>query len=851
MRQVRRLIGHFLSFSFAPQDLQCMPPKYRGRRPSARASNEPAPQGRVETHADTTTTVDRRRAATQDHHKRSASPIFWAAETETYLFRGPLGEPVGHVSAGTVLREWSRYEDPYGGWWCSTRSSDGSLVWFCHSDPGAMEPPSTAEPSAAVWVRVFDSRATPESEQTIRSDALLSIQYRNPLKDAQGAAICVSLQNIYEAMRGTEEAPSDVALFDFYWAHLDAAPKDRPSWNTRYQSALDGYFFHSSSSEELLRHREAVESTIAAFNQTVEECVVTIVQDLVKPPHEKVLKTHPLFRHVFYKDGILFRLVMDLTNGAMGGDQQVIMAERHRFLALQALAMTSLKHLLYLPLSALCRFQGFYVFATAVPPIDMRCCVYSPLTTALQPGSGVDTHASRLPASLCAALGEAMNLKEHECQLKSSTSSSSASLSATDQAWRSTLGCSTEVYAGRDKRFYIVMPCTLFPPAPLQEAAAPRPPRAASAASSSSSSPPPKPSYPWCKYARRLRPELVFSATPPLNADLMVQDCYTAEDETEYLALMNDLRGEGISSVADIVGFHQPIERDCGLLPANCTLCEREMTNEMRFIVCCHSDQCCKVCAHCYCQRMSEAHHAAMGPGLSGEEAMTKVKFCDAVRCGSRDRSGHALLPEPSVTRLMHAYGLNLSLLPFVFHRLPLETAFMVEHFLKVEICARGAASALQLRMSHATSAEEAQRGASDFFSSFLSSSGPAAEALWAKELGPLIMSKYPSLGGPLTMTFVARELLCERAQEVCCVQLSRDSLLSLSNPEESFVTVESILPKTKRFHAPMLSMEQAGEAEGTLASWLERLLIFWIAFEDKHALAGDEEPFYFSHSKR
>lgn len=860
--------------------------------------------------------------------KRSRSPIFWCAEKETPLFRGPLGEPVGRVEEGTVLRELSRYEDPFGGWWFSTRSSDGSVVWLSYYPP---EVHPMEQPEEVLWNRVFDSRATPESDSTLRRDQQLKIQFRHPFRTVGGGneVLCFSQSSLVEASRGIDQVmPSDVELIDFYWRNLsssskgssepegsaphstkDFVPPSLPDdWNHRYQSALEDYYYRSTTGEETLRkHHEALQNIINGFREVVEEYTVLLVEELAKPSFERSMKTHPVFRHVFYHKGLLMRLIVDTPSGFFGGDTNAVKYAKHQFTSLQLLASQVNKFFLHHPLCSICSFKGHVVWAMAIPPITLDNCVHAPLAVAHRRVSASTVAMMKMlnvdnVLSLCAELGETLNLKEHVVH-------SAAENTEGDTLWKTTLPVTTELYGGRDKRLYLFLATSLLPPVPSLQipiirkppvelpksatqtkginnfSSVPSPKVAGIGLSSeipknsnrnrqeevdtSRSTQPKELSSPGTNgliqtsgttpqgisyipmsaaSIRRLRPEMLLSLSEHVNPDTFTHRCYDTEDEQMLLSVSEQIRGSAISAVADMFGFHRAVERIPSLPRASCTLCHREMDDEMRFVVCYNANKCCKICSHCYCQRMSEAYSSAVGHKYAGEEALTRVRFDDAVRCGHRERTGHALLPEPSIRELMHSHGLNMSYLPFIFHRLPLASTFAVEHFCKVEMCARVAAEVLQERLAAVVEPEEVQSRVAEFLAAFLSSHGTAAEALWAEDIGPAFMKKYPALGEPLFLSYMSAELLAERTQETCGVELTQESFCSLrsTNAEgECFVEVKSMFPRTKIFAVPQLTLEAANALTEKLGSWLERLLMFWIGFTSDSTYDDEHQPFY------
>lgn len=854
-----------------------MPPKYVGRRslfrdasdtqglpslfPGNRNSNSQpgvsadrltalGPQGEA-------SSGESRRRAPNPAAKRTRSPIFWKAEKDTPLFKGPLGEPVGQVAEGVVLRELSRYEDPFGGWWFSTRSSDGGVVWLSYYDP---ESHPMESPGEALWSRVFDTRATPESEQTLKRDTLNRIVFHHPFRSLAGDAWHLSQLDFVELGEGTDEMPSEISLIDFYWKNLttnqqlSASGGQDEDWNYQYQSLLEDYIFRSVSTELLKSHGDALRNFLDQFQEVVESCALSVIEDLSKSPSDRSFKTHPNYRHVFYRGRMLLRLVMDTPSGRFGGDANAIKVARQHFRSMQFLSSESSKCFLAHPLYAITSFKGHTILAMAIPPVTSEGCLYAPLAAAhSRPSTGPNPCSFNEDhiKDLCVLLGKSLHFKEHFIEsCEPSTRAQKA------ETWSSTLPACSTVYAGRDKRFYLFVAASALPPIPplvveKKSASAPGGSPVLSSPASATSALPGIVYVPPSTLLRRMRPEALLLSEDEFNTDTFIYGCYRKEDAEQLLGVGEYIRGHGITAVADTIGFHRPVNAALPLLPAACVLCKREMEREMRLVVCRNPKKCCKICSHCYCKRMAEAFNNAVGHRYAGEEAITKVQFDDAVQCGGVCRRSHALLMEPSISALMHSHGVNMSFLPFVYHRLPFSLAFAVEHFCKVEMCARVAAEVLYGHLASAVGEADTHERVTKFFTGLLSSHGSVAEELWEKEIGPTFMKKYPSLGGPLLLSYVSPELLAERAQETCGVRLSTASLESLitgaagDEQQQSFIEVEKVQMRTKSFYVPPLSIDAAAELVERLNAWLERVLMFWIGFSTDISAEETYHPFY------
>lgn len=531
----------------------------------------------------------------------------------------------------------------------------------------------------------------------------------------------------------------------------------------------------------------------------------------------------------------------------------------------------------------------------------------------------------------CNALGRALNFKEHTvrvCTNEEGISSPNEELRSgtveerkkDKHTWRTTMPVSTEIYAGEDERLYIFY-ASLSPPIPplkgpkMDGYSLPKsnnngtPVRKASPffreengnllVSGLPEGPPVPLSngapsllsrrgsfssednlmfLPSQQLFPRARPEILRTLPQPINPDVCIQGCYNSEDEQQLLSISEYLRGNAISAAADIIGFHRALD-GMVLHPAvaYCTLCGGEMTLEMRFIVCYHPEKCCRICSHCYCKRMSKAFNGAGGSlAHSGEEALTRVLFKDAVKCGYRSRKGVALLLEPTLSEILHSQGLNLSYLPFVRNRLPMASQPLMEHFLLAEMCARVGTKLLDSVLEATADRQEMHQCASTFLSSFLSSHGSVAETLWSKEVGPAMIKKYAALGGPVSLAYLSPELLAERIQDRSGVVLTTESFSSLrgasrkkiqgrraesefsssrspsassvsssSVPPSSFIEVEGILPRTRSFLTPHVTIEEFSGLERKLSASIEQLLLFWISCGSMSKSGKEAMAFY------
>lgn len=956
---------------------------------------------------------------------RSSGFTLWRAKKDLLFFYGPLGEPIGHVEEGAVVREWSRYEDPFGGVWFSTVSSDNSLVWLSFFDP---EVHPMEDPGEMQWEIVLEEKVNSETAVSRKQKQYAIVEFHHPfhtsvelLSTSAGelrksdlscsthsicAHWCFSQEYIADLVRGSNEFPSDILLIDYYWKEVvgvspikhvqKCGEKIAIDWNYRYQCALEKYFFdavqsskavlsegsrseeekeifkrdkseenrfsgsvcgnpsacHFSStndaSEPWVTHdayQKEIELSLKEFTEVAEETVVLLLEELVASTAKpKTFFVHPHFRHVFYlkEKNLLLQVVVDTPSGALGGNDAAAKLWRQRFRFMQMMALECTKHFLHHPLYTIVTLKGMSVVVLSIPPVTLAQVVYSSLAGAhhrLEMASSLLaplSKESQFVLNCSDALGRALNFKEHSvctCKVTDTTSKNQEYLSSESEgydnekdSWKSTLPVSTELYAGSDERLYIF--CTSFSP-PIPPLKGPHKiqkehslemgsgmgvsmvhhPTSAndgsarscpmhsqdtvSTTTTSESLVSLKTDFPTSEahviflpsqqLFSRVRPELLRSLPQSVNPDAFIQGCYDSNDEQHLLSISEYLRGRAISAVADMVGFHRALD-GVVIVPsvAFCTLCSREMTAEMRLIVCYHPARCCKICSHCYCERMSTAFNAATGHLHAGEEALTNVQFSDAVKCGYQGRRGSALRLEPSLSDIFHSQGLNLSFLPFVRNRLPLSSRPLVEHFLLAEMCGRVGAQLLNSVLASCVEARDVQTAASRFLSTFLSSHGSAAKALWSKEVGPALMKKYPALGGPFSLAYLSPELLAEVIQERTGILLTSDSFLSLrpsikntiqscdagvpslsrsqtisslssstssSSPTSpSFVDVEAILPRTRSFFVPTVTLEESIELKKKLSASVEQLLMFWIqvgCFSGKATEMMARYPFY------
>lgn len=781
---------------------------------------------------------------------RSRSPVYWLAMTPAAMYTGPLGEVSGTAEPGTVVLEEHRYADPFECWWISTRTEEGEPTWFCYGDNADAE---HGEPS---WRRVYDHRAAPETASSKKRDDDLiqcfSRSRRLPTSDPKTASSMLAALKCYSLGSDDHGLPRDVYLYSHFLDHL-ASPTAPETWNQRYQSLLEAaMFFPNGVNEDSLRSaQDALAVCLDEFQLRAEELVTICVEDLVKPATQQRLRRHPVHKCVFYSDdAIVLRLHQDTSEGFFQGDSRAAKVASKGFQSYKLVAFEAPRHFLSVPLMALVTFGGYTFTVSTIPPIhsDDGGLLYSPLAGG---GGGADVPAAAM--QFMASLGDALNLKVHKGP-ENATSS---------------LPCDAQLYCGRDRRLYVLSSNRFLPPVyPLSTEGKLREGAAAASAASEESGAATKQGNSHSAAAlssfalvesllTRIRPELLLridKSRGALNPDVAISSCAMTDDEMTSGELSEYIRDELITSVAETIGLHAPVT-GLPLAKEACTLCGNTLDeDEVRFGVCRNRPACCCwICTHCYTQRLCEAAttqketHDEDNDRRSAAslyaDMFAAADFSDAVRCGCGARPPNGLVLSPSITTLFHRYGLNMRYLPFVLNRLPRPSAAFVKHYLEIEIVARATAHVLREKLQKAPSATDALKELEKFLVLFLQTGGADTVRFWAKTIGPEIQRTFKAVHTPFDLRACSRELLASRLCELVGVELTPESLASLSLPlpstpssSQSFVQIAAITPQTRMIQPfQCRSVQAAEEQTRRLREKLEQLLLFWIGYAPKH----------------
>ncbi|EPY29012.1 hypothetical protein STCU_04769 [Strigomonas culicis] len=625
------------------------------------------------------------------------------------------------------------------------------------------------------------------------------------------------------------------------------------NWNLRYQVAIENLLYNKKVSNS--KAEEELHQLKAEFEGVAQELAATVLGELVQSAAQRRVSAHPTHTNYFYEsDGMLLQLCIDKSSGVYGGDSNAQKIASRTFQSQQLLSSEGPRHLLYVPLMTRIKFAGHVFLATAIPPVNRKGCLYAMPASGAEP---LDTPAVVMHA--LRALTEALNLKPHEVLVSENP----------EKRWKTALPVDMEVYVGRDRRMYLVNGGRLLPTVLPLTTEAVRKQRTSVVSSSS-----PKSVNPLVAQLllRRLRPELLLGATEAINVDVGVDNCHSSEDIEGALKLSEYLRGDGPTAVAGQLGFHFPVNAP-PLPSVPCTLCEASIDNELRFLCCRSPSHCCQICPNCFTKRMYEAlakeqaarAAAAAAPDAAGAAALPLpaadnhptplADFSDAVRCGGGARRWPLL--GPSVTALMHANGVNMSHLPYVYYRLPAASRFAVKHFVEVELIARAATRLLHTYLRRCSTSIECAKEVEKLWVPLLQQNSPQAVKLWAKELGPEIEKCFPALSEPFDTSRLPTELLVERLQALSGVHLTAASAASFTvDPKNPFLEIEAIVPQIKSCIVPHLDMKKVlakadfpeevdrDTTKFDMGSILEKMLLFWIGYAPKDSEEA-LQPFY------
>jgi hypothetical protein len=847
--------------------------------------------------------------------------VFWGAKEDAPLYAGPLGEVVGTVPRGSVLLETSRYHDPFGGWWISTRCSDGSLGWIEYGEESRVTAAAVASVdalsaavSAVLWQRVYDTRATPASPATNTPAAAAGRGSGLPGATLDETAVLphVEVAAISE-LESQHFLFQDASLFEYFWDCVFVAGKQR-NWNAEYQRVLEMYRMapqlalasNDSDSAAAAASRERMVELVNDFREAVEAAVVKVCAEAVVPlaqRHVCSLPEHP--NEVFYVDGILIKRCVDSANGVLGGDELACKVGNAAYRNAEIVALEAPSHFLYTPLQARCTFAGYAFLCSTIPPYGRRnliCVSPYPFKAATERtkstpsatsgAANTDSHLRGaaqasppvLVQDLLRSLGEALRFQDGEVPWE----------------WR--------VYAGRDRRLYLAQTTRLLPPVlPLapdigsnreHSSASSRVTDTAASVVVAAQENDRKDTdlrlYPRLLRSR-VRPEIFYN----WPTQWRVNEWCTSESDgaqrrttlaaSPSKAVGQWIKGDGITQVAGVLGFHLPLSAP-PMPTGRCNACGNTIdSNEVRFVACTSPLQCCHVCVQCYTRLLAGSDGAV---DSHPDERLSRI-CADAVKCGAGCRKAACCIMEPSVTTIMHAQGLNMRYLPFVLHRLPVATRPVVEQFLYVELVARAAKYVLQQELRRTTTGQEARNACETVLSALLQPAGTASERFWRTRLGPALQAHFDGICEPFQLSVHALRAVAERVQTLTGIRLSDLSLESLealsmsdhhiaatseggetvikgktrtsdtrgsSDVEDAaaaraFVEVVAIVPRTWVFPVTPLHVPSAGEAatkkEGSappLRRRLEAMLLFWIGHTPDNA-DDLQQPFYLDES--
>lgn len=846
--------------------------------------------------------------------QRSRSPVFWGAAEDAPLFCGPLGEAVGVVARGTVLLEASRHRDAFGGWWISTRCADGSLGWIEYSaDETERDGSSASQPAAggpsSVWCRVYDTRATPAPAAVTTAaagsesaDGASRARISDPSIPVLSSSGGSGFPDIDVAAIAAVEAAhllfQDAALFQYYWECVSPT-SDHRDWNGEYQRAVEECLLLPSLTEQ----KEA-----EAPSKSANECFSTLLQDFRGAAIDAVLRacaeavvpvaqrrlpslpTHP--DAVFFVDGLLLKRCVDDADGDLGGDAGAAKLSSAIFHNCEVVARVCPLHFLSTPLMARCTFGGHTFLCSSIPPYGTANLIHAcPLPSMKKNGSVETTKEGEGEKKGQVERDSCMAAAKTERDAHSNSPSAPPLIQDLLRGLADSLGLrhgavpwEWRVYAGRDRRLYLAHTSRLLPPVlPLaQEAEKSRSGFAR-------------------LYARfiqaRVRPAVFFSwpvqwdvnECCALHAQKTQSTALEGESTTEEsspsssLAVGEWMKVDGITRAAGVLGFQFPLSAPA--MPAVvCNECGNDIdSDEIRFVVCAHPSQCCRICIQCYAHLVLQQQPAEDGDEVFEDEALSRT-CATAVRCGGGCRKAGAFIMEPSVTVALHAHGVNVRYLPYVLHRLPQSTRPAVQHFLHVELVARAARYVLNEDLRRTTTAAEARAACESILSSLLQSSGASAERFWRTRLGPVLQAHFPGVCEPFRVSVHALRAVAERVQPLTGVWLSAASLASLdmltvptaaSSPprntkatllsgEEAkpFVEIAAIEPRAWGFQPPVAPAGKVGTVDGEksgtnigaaagiakMRSRLEALLLFWIGYAPEGA-DDSQQPRYLDES--
>ncbi|RNF06224.1 hypothetical protein TraAM80_04047 [Trypanosoma rangeli] len=485
---------------------------------------------------------------------RRAAPIYWQLHGDTApLYHGPLGDVVGEVPSGTVIRELQRYMDPFGSWWVALKASEGGTVWALLSTVREI----VTHDDYARWQRVYDKGVVAQGSS--------EPDWQNEAAVLRRAVIPVEVNS--RVVPSNDAVLRELRLLEEGWRSLSAVCNKGPNWNAEYQRLVELILF--GRWDQSVSASDELHTFMREFVKAAEEAALKVITDMQRPPSDRVTKgpIHGTLDSFLYNN-LLVRFVLDDGSGNYNGDADAWRQASQVIQAMRLIALEGSKRLLYSPPSALITFCGFRCLVMGIPPLEVKNIVH--LVSLKEQEYALDT--PELVKSQLQDLGQALGLKKQNVKL------------ATGDVIPVAMPLGMPVVAGHDKRLYVVITSPFLPTCELLISGKDNADGAATL---------------------RFRPEFLLSYGKPLSPHAFVHNAASPEDNADVMEATEWVRDALIPAVAAIIGLHQAVDvprQD----PVPCTLCARMMENELRFVVCRSIDRCCCICSHCYTQRLSE-----------------------------------------------------------------------------------------------------------------------------------------------------------------------------------------------------------------------------------------------------
>lgn len=711
----------------------------------------------------------------------AAAAKYWRAVCDTNVFHAPFGRPVGDVEEGTVVEEGMRVVDCFDDMWIAVQADDGEVMWIRRYAAGALTDAKDAE-----WEPVVEgptsaaAPSTPPAPGTLELDiAPLSIE-----------------DNVMD--HALSLVTPEASLLEHYWTNIE--PHQRTTakdWNHHFQDAVEDILYKSTGADH--DSRAHLSSLVSSFADVVEDACATIVREMFIKSSERTIQRHPSALDTYYHNGIMLRLCVDTSGGVYGGDRNAIKVANQLNKTIQQLLSVSPLYMISVPLAVVMTTSGYRITATTIPPVRGDRLLLGDY----QGKQGRCHGTQQFPVKAMSTLGRRLGLKLHTYRDGS----------------QGFFPVDAQLFAGLDHRLYLLNTGRIFPPA-------------APSSRCTSYHPLTSPLF------QRLRPEIVERCGRALNPDAFYPGCAIPDDNEEIATISQWLRDEGIPTVAAVIGMHEPVEHP-EQEDTTCCSCNRDISNELRFVVCRQQGGCegCCICTQCNLDllQLDVLENKS-------EEAQAKYEKIPLKCSASSSRRGlHGLVLQPSVTTIFHANCVNMRYLPFVYHRLPESAALCTSKYLEIEMIARSAKHLLWQKLRTTQGTDEVRDVCGKFFVGLLQPAGEMAEAFWSKELGPMIQNQF-DIYAPFNTTNMDIDLVYTRVSELTGVELTDASIASFST-DQPFVQVHRIHPVMKTLHIPQL-VETVGQHESALRGTLEELLLFWIGMEDtEEAVWVDKYP--------